>query len=57
MADLPFEGEYFLRSAADPSERICWYVQRDGMKEIEERGLPSRLQIPEDKLLLLRDNG
>lgn len=53
IAELPFERKYFLRSS-DGSEEICWFVQRDQWQLLEKKGLPDELEIPEEKLLLLR---
>jgi len=50
MAELPFEHQYFVRGRA---EEICWFVQRDLIKELEERGLPKALEINSDKVLYL----
>lgn len=53
VARLPFEHEYFLKESRK-QEDVCWFVQRDLWKALEEKGLPGWLQIQEDKLLLLK---
>lgn len=53
VAELPFERKYFLQSR-EGSEKICWFVQRDQWQILEKMGLPEYLEIPEEKLLLLR---
>ena len=53
VAELPFERKYFLQSS-EGSEKICWFVQRDQWQLLEKKGLPEYLEIPEEKLLLLR---
>ena len=53
VAELPFERKYFLQSS-DGSDEICWFVQRDQWQILEKMGLPEYLEIPEEKLLLLR---
>lgn len=54
-SSLPFEEHFFLQpvneTAAD--EPICYFVQKDRMKELEEKGLPKYLHLPEEKLLFL----
>ena len=54
-AELPFEKKYFLHTTGTNEEELCWFVQREQLKETEEKGLPAYLQIPEEKLLLLRE--
>lgn len=52
MAELPFERKYFLKSCGE--EDICWFVQREQWEALDRRGLPKWLDIPEDKVLLLK---
>lgn len=54
MAELLFERKYFLQGARESAEEICWFVQREFWQELDRKGLPDYLQIPEEKLLLLR---
>ena len=53
VARLPFEHKYFLRAALDQDD-VCWFVQRELWRTLEEKGLPDYLAIPEEKLLLLK---
>lgn len=54
MAELPFEKKYFLKGAGEDTEEICWFVQREWWDLLDEKGLPDYLEIPEDKILLLK---
>lgn len=54
IAELPFEKKYFLKGAKEESEEICWFVQREMWKLLDEKGMPKYLQIPEEKVLLLK---
>ena len=49
-AELPFEQNYYIRA----EETVCWFVQREKMREIEEKGLPDYLRLEEEKMLFLR---
>lgn len=51
MAELPFERKYFIKKG---EEEICWFVQRQMWDEMEEKGLPDYLMMPEEKILFLR---
>lgn len=55
-ARLPFEHNYYLKPAGvDPiEERICWFVQKDRMEELEKKGMPDYLRMDEKELLFLR---
>lgn len=48
VAELPFERNYYLKQG------ICWFVQREKIGRLEERGLPDYLELAEDKMLFLR---
>ena len=50
--DLPFEKNYYIRSA-NGNEPLCWFVQGEEQRIIEERGLPDYLKLTEDDILLL----
>ena len=54
MAELQFERKYFLKGAEDGAEEICWFVQRNDWNMLDEKGIPDYLQVPEDKILLLK---
>jgi len=49
-AELPFEQQYFLNAQG---MEICWFVQRELIKEIESRGLPRFLKIDPEKIVYL----
>ena len=49
-AELPFEQNYYIRA----EETVCWFVQREKMREIKEKGLPDYLRLEEEKMLFLR---
>ena len=51
--DLPFEKNYYIRSL-NKNEPICWFVQGEEERIVEERGLPDYLRIKEEQLLLLK---
>ena len=63
VAKLPFEHRYFLQTSGkcreknaetEARENVCWFVQREQWKMLEERGLPAWLYLPEEKILLLK---
>ena len=45
---LPFERNYYLRPG------ICWFVQREKIEELDERGMPDYVLFREDKILFLK---
>ncbi len=56
QARLPFETCYYLYPRGEESgdlPLICWFVQREKMDQIREKGLPDYLMIDEEKLLFL----
>lgn len=53
-AEFPFEWKYFLKGAEEESDDICWYVQKSLWKELEEKGIPDFLKMPEKEILLLK---
>ena len=55
-ASLPFEQNYYIRSGEkdDADEVICWFVQRDELQQLKEKGKPDYLKIEEEKILFLR---
>ena len=54
IAELPFERKYFIKGAAKGAEEICWFVQRELLGILEEKGMPEFLEMPEEKILLLK---
>lgn len=53
-AELQFEKKYFLKGMKEGADEICWFVQKDRWDLIEEKGMPDCLQVPEEKVLLLK---
>lgn len=51
ITGLPFEHKFFIRT--DGEKEIYWYVQKEKMKIIKEKGMPKYLEIPEEEILLL----
>ena len=51
--DLPFEKNYYIRTLDDDAP-LCWFVQGEEQRVIEERGLPDYLKMNEDNMLLLK---
>lgn len=55
IAKLPFEINYYLKSEnPDSEEEICWFLQREVISEIEEKGTPDYVKFEEKKLLFLQ---
>ena len=50
--DLPFEKNYYIRILKE-DDPLCWFVQGEEQRIIEERGLPDYLKLAEDDILLL----
>lgn len=53
-SQLPFEWKYFFKTHEDQEETICWFVQRPQWEELQEKGMPAGLEIPKNKILLLK---
>ena len=51
--DLPFEKNYYIKSLKE-NEPVCWFVQGEEQRVIEERGLPDYLRMKEENILLLK---
>ena len=51
--DLPFEKNYYIRTLNDDAP-LCWFVQGEEHRILEERGLPDYLKMNEDDILLLK---
>lgn len=49
-AELPFEKNYYIKTKVT----VCWFVQRERMQELEEKGMPDYLAFDDEKLLFLR---
>lgn len=54
MAELPFEKNFYLRPEHG-AENICWFLQKDKWRMLEEKGLPDYLQFQEEQMLLLEE--
>ena len=50
--DLPFEKNYYICTLAEDSP-ICWFVQGEGQRQLDERGLPDYLKLNEDDIIVL----
>lgn len=66
QAELPFEKNFYLKPEQEEPEyaalqnrkkskqdHICWFLQKDKWRLLEEKGMPDYLQFREDQLLLL----
>lgn len=55
--DLPFEKNYYIRAegseGAQAENLICWFVQGEEQKILEERGLPDYLKLNESGIMFL----
>lgn len=59
MAELPFETNYYLlpQGKCERESLICWFVQRDKLPEMKQKGIPDYLKIQEEKIMFLEKNG
>lgn len=59
VAELPFETNYYIlpKGRNDGTNVICWFVQRERLPELMEKGIPDYLAIKEDKILYLKKSG
>lgn len=53
-AEFPFEWKYFLKTAKEGTDDICWYVQKNLWTSLREKGIPDYLELPEKEILLLK---
>ncbi len=57
--ELPFETNlYFAPEECDKGSKvddICWFIQGEMRKNIEQKGMPDYLKISEEKILLLKE--
>jgi molybdate transport system ATP-binding protein len=59
-AELQFEKNFYIKPEIPPSKPfgteavITWFVQRDGWKKLEEKGMPSFLRLNEKDILYLK---
>lgn len=57
IADFPFEKHFYIWPEGEKMqemEKICWFVQKGNWKMLKERGMPDYLQLPEEKVMLLK---
>lgn len=57
MAEFPFEHNYYLFPEGRAKENginISWFVQREMLSVLKEKGVPDYLEIKEDKLMFLK---
>lgn len=53
---LPLEEHFLIRSLNQASEEgLSWFLRKDQMEVLTEKGLPGYLYLPEEKLLLLEE--
>ena len=52
IAELPFEKNYYIKTGSGTT--VCWFVQREQERLLEEKGMPSFLAFKEDKILFLK---
>lgn len=54
-ASLPFEHNFYLRPEGEAPDdmRICWFVQQEELKQLDERGMPDYLALDEGSILFL----
>ena len=57
---LPFERNYYIYPETDKDpdsinydDLLCWFVQGDEVRVLEERGMPDYLELKEEHILLL----
>ena len=56
MDDLPFEKNYYIKPELDEEGSggfLCWFVQGDEQKLLDEKGLPDYLKLTEDAVIFL----
>ena len=54
--DLPFEKNYYIKpdkTEFREDDLLCWFVQGEEQKRVEQKGLPDYLKLTEDNILLL----
>lgn len=52
ISELPFEKNYYIKTGSGAT--VCWFVQREQERLLEEKGMPSFLAFKEDKILFLK---
>ncbi len=53
--ELPFERNYYIRPEKETADDnlICWFVQGDEQKILDEKGMPDWLKLDENSILFL----
>ena len=49
QAELPFERNYYLRGRDGQKGAVCWFVQRENIGILEEKGKPDYLELKEEE--------
>lgn len=56
---LPFEIQYYLTIPGEKKTKnpdpICWFVQREKIMQLEEKGMPDYLQLAEECMMFLAE--
>lgn len=56
-AALPFERNYYLYPEGEENQdkqTICWFLQREKLEKIGEKGMPDYLELTEEGMMFLR---
>ncbi len=56
-ADMPFERNYYLYPEGEENKEkptICWFLQREDLGELEQKGMPDYLEIREENMMFLK---
>ena len=56
-AALPFERNYYLYPEGEENQNkqtICWFLQREKLEKIGEKGMPDYLELTEEGMMFLR---
>ena len=56
--ELPFETNLYFAPECEKGNKaddICWFIQGEMRKTIEQKGMPDYLKISEEKILLLKE--
>ena len=56
-AALPFERNYYLYPEGKENrnkQTICWFLQREKLEKIGEKGMPDYLELTEEGMMFLR---
>lgn len=55
IGSLPFEEHFFIKApnSINGEEPFCWFVYKDKLEELNKKGYPLYLCLPEEKIMLL----